>query len=134
SESAGRCRKLRRLRSRISAVEWTETGSELEALLLESRLVKELHPPFNVLLHRHRHLVFLRLDLADRFPRLEVTENLQRDGARYFGPFTLTADAERLADILSDTLRLRTCDPPGDRVHRIPPCLRRDLGLCCAPC
>jgi DNA polymerase III subunit epsilon len=133
-EAAGRIRKLRRLRSQVRSVEWVETGSELEALLLESRLVKELHPPFNVLLHRHRHLVFLRLDLADPFPRLEVTEALRRDGARYFGPFTLTADAAHLADILSDTLRLRTCDPPGNRVHRIPPCLRRDLGLCHAPC
>jgi excinuclease UvrABC nuclease subunit len=133
-EHAGRFPKLRRLRSRAAAIEWTETGSELEALLLESRLVKEHHPPFNRLLHRHRHLVFLRLDLSDPFPRLEVTEHLCRDGARYFGPFTLTADAERLADILSDTLRLRTCDPPGSRVHRIAPCLRRDLGLCHGPC
>src|SRR5438093_9399002 len=134
SETAGRYRKLRRLRSRVSAVEWIETGSELEALLLESRLVKQWHPPFNALLHRHRHLVFLRLDLNDPFPRLEVTEQLRRDGARYFGPLVLTADAERLADILSDTLQLRTCDPPGRRVHLIPPCLRRDLGLCHAPC
>ncbi len=133
-EAGGRSRKLRRLRSRVAAVEWTETGSELEALLLESRWVKERHPPFNALLHRHRHLVFLRLDVADPFPRLQVTERLRRDGARYFGPLVLTADAERLADILADTLRLRTCDPPGERVHRIPPCLRRDLGLCHAPC
>src|SRR5437870_3925422 len=133
-EHAGRSQKLRRLRSRVAAVEWIETGSELEALLLESRLVKEHHPPFNSLLQRHRHLVFLRLDLADPFPRLEVTDRLCRDGARYFGPFTLTADAERLADLLSDSLRLRTCDPPGSRVHRLSPCLRRDLGLCHAPC
>jgi DNA polymerase III subunit epsilon len=133
-ETAGRYRKLRRLRSRVAAVEWIETGSELEALLLESRLVKERHPPFNALLHRHRHLVFLRLDLSDPFPRLEVTEHLRRDGARYFGPLVLTADAERLSDILSDTLQLRTCDPPGRRVHLFPPCLRRDLGLCHAPC
>lgn len=132
--AAGRCRKLRRLRSRVGAVEWTETGSELEALLLESRLVKERHPPFNALLHRHRHLVFLRLDLADPYPRFEITERLRRDGAKYFGPLVLTADAEQLAAILSDTLRLRTCAPPGDRVHRFPPCLRRDLGLCHAPC
>jgi DNA polymerase III subunit epsilon len=133
-EAAGRYRKLRRLRSRAAAVEWTETGSELEALLLESRLVKEQHPPFNALLHRHRHLVFLRLDLADPFPRFEVTEHLNRDGARYFGPLVLTADAERLVGILSDTLRLRTCEPRGDRVHLTPPCLRHDMGLCHAPC
>src|SRR5262245_20831155 len=133
-ERAGRFQKLRRLRSRVAAVEWTETGSELEALLLESRLVKHHHPPFNTLLHRHRHLVFLRLDLTDLFPRLEVTERLCRDGARYFGPFTLTADADRLPDIRSDPLRLRTCHPPGNRLHRIGPCLRRDLGLCHAPC
>jgi excinuclease UvrABC nuclease subunit len=131
---AGRNPKLRRLRSRVNGVEWIETDSELEALLLESRLVKKRHPPFNTLLQRHRHLVFLRLDLTDPFPRLEVTEDLCRDGARYFGPLILTADAERLADILSDTLGLRTCDPPGERLHQFPPCLRRDLGLCLAPC
>jgi excinuclease UvrABC nuclease subunit len=133
-EQAGRYRKLRRLRRRAAGVEWIETGSELEALLLESRLVKERHPPFNTLLQRRRHLVFLRLDVTDPFPRFEVTEHLRRDGARYFGPLVLTADAGRLADLLSDTLRLRTCDPPGERLHRHPPCLRRDLGLCHAPC
>jgi excinuclease UvrABC nuclease subunit len=133
-EAAGRYRKVRRLRSRAAAVEWIETGSELEALLLESRLVKEQHPPFNALLHRHRHLVFLRLDLKDPFPRFEVTEKLRRDGARYFGPLVLTADAERLADILSDTLRLRTCEAPGHRVHLTSPCLRHDMGLCHSPC
>jgi excinuclease UvrABC nuclease subunit len=133
-ETAGKYPKLRRLRSRARAVEWRETGSELEALLLESHLVKTRHPPFNALLQRYRYVCFLRLDPADPFPRLEVTDRLRRDGARYFGPFTLSADAVRLADILSDTLRLRTCDPPGSRVHRLPPCLRRDLGLCHAPC
>jgi excinuclease UvrABC nuclease subunit len=133
-EAAGRSRKLRRLRSQARSVEWIETGSELEALLLESRLVKERHPPFNALLHRHRYLAFLRLDPADAYPRLEVTDRLRRDGAHYFGPFTRSADANHLAGILSDTLRLRTCDPPGHRVHRILPCLRRDMGLCHAPC
>lgn len=133
-DAAGRYRKLRRLRSRAHSVEWIETGSELEALLLESRLVKQRHPPFNTVLQRHRYLAFVRLDPADPFPRLEVTDHLRRDGARYFGPFTLSGDAEHLAGILSDTLRLRTCDPPGERVHRIPPCLRRELGLCHAPC
>src|SRR5262249_17619893 len=66
-------RKLRRLRREINAIEWQLTGSELEALLLESRLVKQHLPRFNTLLRNFRASPYLRIDWEDPFPLLEIT-------------------------------------------------------------
>src|SRR6185369_2485748 len=80
-------RKLRRLRREIQRIDWQLTGSELEALLLESRLVKQYLPRFNTLLRAVRASPYLRVDWADPYPRLEITRAPSADGADYFGPF-----------------------------------------------
>jgi excinuclease UvrABC nuclease subunit len=126
--------KLRRLRHEIRSVEWIRTGSELEALLLESRLVKQNQPRFNVFLRHYRHYPFIKVDLRDAFPRLEITRHLERDGALYYGPFHNGRGVQQVIDALADALRLRTCDGAGSSLAGSRPCLRRDLGRCLAPC
>lgn len=127
-------RKLKRMRCEIRAVEWICTGSELEALLLESRLVKENQPRYNVLLRHFHHYPFIRVDLRDGYPRLEITRQLQRDGALYYGPFHNGRGVQQVVDALADALGLRTCEGPGADLPGRRPCLRRDLGRCLAPC
>jgi excinuclease UvrABC nuclease subunit len=126
--------KLRRLRHEIRSVEWIRTGSELEALLLESRLVKQNQPRFNVFLRHYRHYPFIKVDLRDAYPRLEITRHLERDGALYYGPFHNGRGVQQVIDALADALRLRTCDGAGGSLPGSRPCLRRDLGRCMAPC
>lgn len=127
-------RKLRRLRQEIARVDWERTGSELEALILESRLVKEHQPRFNVLLREFVPLPYVRVDLRDPFPRLEIRRSPCRDGALYFGPFHRGGVLEGAVGALADALRLRTCPVPGERVRQQRPCYRHHLGLCSAPC
>jgi excinuclease UvrABC nuclease subunit len=128
------CKKIRRLRQEVSAIEWDETGSELEALLLESRLVKRNQPRFNVLLRGFIPSPYVRVDHTDPFPRLEITRAPERDGASYFGPFRRQDSLEAAVGALTDGLLLRDCATPGERLPGSKPCYRQELGTCSAPC
>jgi excinuclease UvrABC nuclease subunit len=127
-------KKLRRLRQEIARLDWQVTGSELEALLLESRLVKRHHPRFNVMLRSFVPLPYVRVDREDPFPRLEVTRSPGTDGATYFGPFRNHGAVEAAVQTLTDVLGLRNCDIPAGQLHRQRPCYRAELGTCSAPC
>lgn len=127
-------KKLRRMRQEIAELDWTETGSELEALLLESRLVKRHQPRFNVMLRDFTPLPYVRVDLRTRYPRLEVTRQPQRDGATYFGPFRSQGTLEAAVRALSDALQLRDCEVPDERLDKLRPCYRHEFGTCSAPC
>ncbi len=133
---AGRAttKKLRRIRQEVAAIDWEVTGSELEALLLESRLVKQYQPRFNVLLREFIPLPYVRVDLGDPYPRLEVTRQPARDGATYFGPFRSYAALDTAVDALTDALQLRTCSTAGKELVNGRSCYRYELGTCSAPC
>ncbi len=126
--------KLRRMRLEVVQFDWELTGSELEALLLESRLIKQHQPRFNVLLKGFVPLPFVRVDWSDPFPRLEVTREPQRDGKTYYGPFHRREVLESAVRALSDTLGLRDCELPGRSLRGTPSCHRYDLGFCTGPC
>lgn len=127
-------KKLRRLRQEVSRLDWQATGSELEALLLESRLVKLHQPRFNVLLREFVALPYVRLDTRDPFPRLEVTRGPARDGATYFGPFRSQATLEAGVAALADALGLRDCPGSGASLRGKRACYRYELGTCSGPC
>jgi excinuclease ABC subunit C len=127
-------KKLRRMRQEIAELDYAETGSELEALLLESRLVKRHQPRFNVMLRDFTPLPYVRVDLRTHYPRLEVTREPQRDGATYFGPFRSQGTLEAAVHALSDALQLRDCDVPDERLPKQRPCYRHEFGTCSAPC
>jgi len=127
-------RKLRRLRQEARSLGWIHTGSELDALLLESRLVKQHLPRFNVLLRNYRNYPFIRVDFREAYPRLEVTRVLHRDEARYYGPFSGAGSIQEVVERLSDALKLRPCEAAGPALTAQRPCLRLDFGRCDAPC
>jgi excinuclease ABC subunit C len=133
-QRAEETRRLQRLRQEARSLGWIATGSELEALLLESRLVKQHLPRFNVLLRNYRNYPYIRVDFSDAYPRLEVTRILQRDDARYYGPFSGAGAIQQVVETLSDALRLRTCETSGACLSAQRPCLRLDFGRCEAPC
>jgi excinuclease ABC subunit C len=79
--------KLRRMIARARAVTIHETDTELQALLLESRLIKQESPPFNQVSTAYYALPFVKLTLSEPFPRLLLTREFRRDGGQYLGPF-----------------------------------------------
>ena len=126
--------RLRRMIGRAQAVTLYETGSELEALLLESRLIKQESPPFNRLLTAYVALPFVKLTLGDSFPRLVLTHELIPDGSQYLGPFPHVEIAAVVLAALQRLFPLRTCEAavlPG--VFPMP-CEAYHLRKCTAPC
>jgi len=132
--SAVHTRKIAEMVRRARAIEFEETGSELAALLLESRLIKGLQPKYNTMEKRYRRLAFLRLDTSDPFPRLALSQQIEADGAEYFGPFAGRQSVEVLLEILGRLFGLRECEADIRPNASAVPCLYGQMGRCLAPC
>jgi DNA polymerase-3 subunit epsilon len=135
SQPLGYTRKMDGLLQSVKAIETRVLGSELEALLVESQLIKALQPRYNVQLRNYEVYPFIKVDLGHAFPRFYATREVIADGARYFGPFRSRRIVDAAIELLERLLPLRTCTralppnaPPSD------PCLRYHLKRCPAPC
>ncbi|MGI8996700.1 MAG: excinuclease ABC subunit UvrC [Pyrinomonadaceae bacterium] len=129
----GHDRKTRELVRRISDLEFIVTDNEVEALVLESNLIKQHRPRYNVLLKDDKQYPHLKLTINEPFPRVMITRRIQRDGALYFGPFLPASLARRTIDLINRTFQLRTCDIEID--GKLPrPCLEYHIKRCLGPC
>jgi excinuclease ABC subunit C len=125
--------KTTRLVSHIVDLEFIITDNEVEALVLESNLIKKHKPRFNILLKDDKQYPHLKLTINEPFPRVMITRRVQRDGALYFGPFLPASLARRTIDLINRTFQLRTCDIEID--GRLPrPCLEYHIKRCLGPC
>lgn len=108
------------------------TENELEALILEANLIKQHKPPFNVVLRDDKNYPYLKLTVAEAWPRLEVVRRIAKDGSIYFGPYV---PAQIMWDALSfirKNFNIRTCRHRFDRPMR--PCIQYQMKRCDAPC
>src|ERR671929_363355 len=129
----GHDRKTRELVRRICDLEFIVTDTEVEALVLESNLIKQHKPRYNVLLKDDKQYPHLKLTISEAFPRVMITRRIQRDGALYFGPYLPASLARRTIDLINRTFQLRTCDIEID--GRLPrPCLEYHIKRCLGPC
>src|SRR5205823_2899247 len=99
-----------------------------------SHLVKQHLPCYNTMLRLFRAAPYVRVDWSDPFPRLEITRQPAADGAEYLGPFGRRDALEAAVGVVSDAMRLRTCELPGSRLPGARPCYRFDFGHCAGPC
>jgi excinuclease ABC subunit C len=124
--------KTRRLVAEIDDLEWIITNSEVEALILEANLIKKHRPRFNIRLKDDKRYPYLKVT-AEEFPKVLITRRMQRDGGRYFGPYTSTGALRDTLDLLRRLFPYRTCDREITGQDRRA-CLYYDLRLCTAPC
>ncbi|WP_434381301.1 excinuclease ABC subunit UvrC [Melittangium boletus] len=117
----------------LADIETVIVHNEKEALLLENELIKKHKPRFNVLLKDDKQYISLRLDKTQTYPRLEVVRRYEKDGARYFGPYSSASAIRETLRIINRYFHLRTCT---DHVlaNRKRPCLLHQIGRCPAPC
>ncbi len=117
----------------IADLDYIVTSNELEALILESNLVKRHRPRYNIILRDDKHYPFLRLTTNEEFPRLLVARRVQKDGATYYGPFYPATALRETLRLVRALFPLRTCsikiDGQADR-----PCLQYYIHRCHAPC
>jgi excinuclease ABC subunit C len=119
---------------RATAVDWTVTGSEVEALVLEADLIRLHKPPLNVMLKSSNRYPWLEVTCDECFPRLQITRNPDRSrNIPRFGPYPDARNLRRLVEFLLDAYPLRKCSTP-DIDGRTRPCLMGQIGKCPAPC
>ncbi len=138
--------KIQALLARAQKVEWIETDNETEALLLENNLIKQHRPPFNVVLRDDKNYLYLKITLAEDYPRLLFARRPDHSagpgqaGARFFGPYTSSRDLRRTLSLLkkifplcSANYEIREADMRSGK-QRKKPCLNYHLGRCLGPC
>jgi DNA polymerase III subunit epsilon len=135
SQPFGYTKKMDGLLQNVYEIETRVLGSELEALLVESRLIKELRPIYNVQLLNYELYPFIKIDVQSPFPRVYATREVEADGARYFGPFRSRHVVDLTIELVQKIFPIRTCTrslPPEAKPSD--PCLRLHLERCPGPC
>ncbi|MGE5370772.1 MAG: excinuclease ABC subunit UvrC [Solirubrobacterales bacterium] len=123
--------KVRAMMARVQDLDYIVTEGEVEALILESNLIKSYAPHYNILLRDDKSYPYLKITVAEAYPRVLITREKARDASRYFGPYADAGALRETVRLLTTVFPLRSCKSfkRGGR-----PCLNRDLGRCLAPC
>ena len=126
--------KFNALVDAIHDLDYHVVRSEPEALLLESKLIKEFHPRYNVSFRDDKRFLMLKVNFNDPIPRFTLTRLKQDDGARYFGPFPSSGALRSTLALVRRQYHLRGCRPltPTERDYKH--CLYAHLKYCTAPC
>ncbi len=125
--------KLQRMVARVSGFEFFITDSEQEALILECNLIKKHRPRYNVRLKDDKTYPYLKIDVANEWPRVYITRRVEKDGSRYFGPYASAGSVRKTLDLLKKLFPFRSCRKEVTGADR-KPCLEYDIHRCAGPC
>lgn len=126
--------KVRAMVARIDDFDIVLCDTNLEALILECNLIKRHRPQYNILLKDDKHYPYLRIDVTQDYPRVELVRRVEKDKAKYFGPYMGATGVREVLDVLRALFPLRTCSMPVKPGMNRRPCLHHQLGECLAPC
>jgi excinuclease ABC subunit C len=122
--------KVKAMVAKIADLEYIVTASEMEALILECNLIKKHHPKYNISLRDDKMYPYIKVTAGEEFPRVYVTRRVQKDGAKYFGPYTNAGAVHETIKLLRSMFPLRTCR----KLDAQRPCLEYHIKKCLAPC
>ena len=126
--------KVRAMVEKVDDFDIMLVATELEAFTLECNLIKLHMPHYNILLKDDKAYPYIRVNLADDFPRIELARRQERDGARYFGPYRGATVVREVMDVLHMIYPLRTCAYAINPDNPRRPCVHHQIGQCLAPC
>lgn len=122
--------KVKAMVAKIADFETIITGSEIEALILECNLIKKHRPRYNISLKDDKTYPYIKVTLAEAYPRVVITRRVAKDGARYFGPYTNAGAVHESLKLLRKLFPLRSCR----QMDAARPCLEYHIKRCLAPC
>jgi excinuclease ABC subunit C len=121
--------------SKIRDFEYIITPNEIDALVLENNLIKEHKPHYNIMLKDDKAYPYIKINLKEKFPKLEITRRLKTDKSKYYGPYMQGITIGSVIEIVNSVFGLRSCNLNFEKIpkgHR--PCLNYHIGRCTAPC
>lgn len=134
-KNIGRGPQIDRMVSLIARFEYIVTDSELEALVLESNLIKEHRPKYNTVLKDDKNYPYIKVTVGEAYPRVLVSRMMKKDNAKYFGPYTSAGAVKDTIELINKLYQLRTCTrslPKECGNGRA--CLNYHIKQCMAPC
>ena len=134
-QSANHPPKVQAMVAKISEFEYIVTDSEVEALMLECNLIKKYKPKYNILLKDDKHYPYIKVTMNEEYPRILKTRRVERDGAKYFGPYSSGFAVNDAIDTLNKLFPIKTCNKklPND-IGKFRPCLNYHMKKCLGPC
>ncbi len=127
--------KTRALVEHVENIEWIVTGSEHEAFALESNLIKQFMPRYNIMLKDDKHYPYIRINLKEDYPKIDIVRKVKKDGAKYFGPYFDSGAMRKMVDAINRVFKVRTCKKNITKIKgKERPCIEYDIGRCVAPC
>lgn len=122
----------------ICDIDFVPTDSEVDALLMEARLIKDIQPKFNSDLKDDKSFPYLQIRIREDFPRIEFTRKPRRHGVKLYGPFTSARSLRIAIQVLQRIFQFRTCqldiDADDPRWRWFRPCILHSIRQCTAPC
>jgi excinuclease ABC subunit C len=131
--ASGLSAKTMALVSRIRDIQVTVTTTERDALLLEHNLIKENHPPYNILLKDDKSYPYIYLSSEDKWPKLAFHRGPKRRKGEYFGPYPSAGAVRSTLHLMQKVFKVRQCEESYFR-NRSRPCLQYQIGRCSGPC
>ena len=127
--------KIEQMVTHITRFEYIVTDSELEALVLECNLIKEHRPKYNTMLMDDKGYPFIKVTVNEAYPRVMLARTMQKDKAKYFGPYTSAGAVKDTIELVQKLFHIRSCNrnlPKDTGKER--PCLNYHIKQCKAPC
>ncbi len=135
---ASRGPEIAHMAAQVADIDFLECDSEVDALLTENRLIKDIQPPYNERLKDDKTYPYLEITTRDDFPGVYVTRKPRHKGTKLYGPFTSAAGLRQAVNALQKVFKFRTCEleirADDDKRRFFRPCLLHAIGQCTAPC
>lgn len=119
---------------KLDTIEWIATNSETEALILEANLIRNHKPRYNIDLRDDKHFPYLKVTIQEDYPRLLVTRRVEKDGAKYFGPYTDVRSMRSMVSYAKKIFKLRDCNKQLPLANPTRPCINYSMKICSGAC
>lgn len=133
--SANHSEKVKAMVAKIVEFEYIVTDTEMEALILENNLIKKYKPKFNILLKDDKTYPYIKVTMQEEYPRVIMTRRIEKDGAKYFGPYSNSTAVRETLHLIKKIFPIKTCTKVFPRdVGKSRPCLNYHIYQCLGPC
>ncbi|QIB26895.1 excinuclease ABC subunit UvrC [Caloranaerobacter azorensis] len=133
--SSSKVPKVKAMVKSIAEFEYIITDNEIEALILECNLIKKHKPKYNILLRDDKQYPYIKVTTNEKYPRVIKVRKIEKDKAKYFGPYTSASAVNDTLEIIRNIYPLRNCRKNLDSIKKKErPCLNYFIGKCLGPC